>query len=292
MTEQRELDRVLVAFFVEGTGELADRVIDAALDQIDHTRQRRAVRMPWRFSTMKLLTRVAAVAAIGVLAVGGALYLTRPGQPAIGVASPTAAPGASSSAGLVVPDRVNAAGKLVWCASVDYPPFESTAADGTTAEGLDVDIAAEVARRWGVTSEVRATSWNLLLSNLGAGKCDLVISGMTSTVGGRPCRPTSSTTCGLDGVPRGPGNPRGITPSRTWWEVGRRGARHPHDEPDLKAPATSGLAASRRSRSPSPPGRTSCGSTSLPSGESTRWRVTRSTSPTISPGRRTPARRR
>ncbi len=189
MTDQRELDRVLVAFFVEGTGELADRVIDAALDQIDHTRQRRAVRMPWRFSTMsstmKLLTRVAAVAAIGVLAVGGALYLTRPGQPAIGVASPTAAPGASSSAGLVVPDRVNAAGKLVWCASVDYPPFESTAADGTTAEGLDVDIAAEIARRWGVTSEVRATSWNLLLSNLGAGTCDLVISGMTSTVGGR-----------------------------------------------------------------------------------------------------------
>ena len=44
MTDQRELDRLLDAFFVEGTDELADRVIDAALDQIDHTQQRRALR--------------------------------------------------------------------------------------------------------------------------------------------------------------------------------------------------------------------------------------------------------
>ena len=37
MTDQRELDRLLDAFFVDGTDELADRVIDAALDQIDQT---------------------------------------------------------------------------------------------------------------------------------------------------------------------------------------------------------------------------------------------------------------
>ena len=95
MTDQRELDRLLDAFFVEGTDELADRVIDAALDQIDHTQQRRAVRMPWRFSTMNMLTRVAAAAVIGVLAVGGTFYLIRPGQPAVGGPSPT--PGVSSS---------------------------------------------------------------------------------------------------------------------------------------------------------------------------------------------------
>ena len=44
MTDQRELDRLLGAYFVEGTNELADRVIDAALDQIDHTQQRRPLR--------------------------------------------------------------------------------------------------------------------------------------------------------------------------------------------------------------------------------------------------------
>src|SRR5450759_2447325 len=91
----RVLDRLLGAFFVEGTDELADRAIDAALDQIDHTRQRRAVRMPRRFSTMNMLTRVAAAAVIGVLAVGGTLYLVQRGQPAVGGPSPT--PAASSS---------------------------------------------------------------------------------------------------------------------------------------------------------------------------------------------------
>src|SRR5450759_5124397 len=95
MTDQRELDRLLGAFFVEGSDELADRVIDAALDQIDHTRPRRAVRMPPRFSTMNMLTRLAAAAVIGVLAVGGTLYLVQRGQPAVGGPSPT--PSASSS---------------------------------------------------------------------------------------------------------------------------------------------------------------------------------------------------
>jgi Galactose oxidase, central domain/Kelch motif len=96
MTDQRELDRVLDAFLLEGTDEVADRVIDAALDQIDHTRQRRALRMPRRFSTMTMPIRLAAAAVIGVLAVGGALYLTRPGQPAVGGSGP--APSASASA--------------------------------------------------------------------------------------------------------------------------------------------------------------------------------------------------
>src|SRR5450759_1807246 len=93
----RVLDRLLGAFFVEGTDELADRVIDAALDQIDHTRQRRAVRMPRRFSTMNMLTRLAAAAVIGVLAVGGTLYLVQRGQPAVGGPSPTPAVSSSPS---------------------------------------------------------------------------------------------------------------------------------------------------------------------------------------------------
>ena len=83
MTDQRELDRILGAFFADGTDELADRVIDAALDQIDHTRQRRVMRMPRRFQTMPMLTRVAAAAVIGVLAVGGAFLLLKPGQPSV-----------------------------------------------------------------------------------------------------------------------------------------------------------------------------------------------------------------
>jgi len=88
MTDQRELDRLLDAYFVDGTNELADRVIDAALLQIDDTQQRRVWHVPRRLPTMNIASRVAAAAVIGVLAFGAVVYLVRPGQPAIGGPSP------------------------------------------------------------------------------------------------------------------------------------------------------------------------------------------------------------
>jgi polar amino acid transport system substrate-binding protein len=185
VTSQRELDRLLGAFLSEGADEVADRVIDAALDEIDHARQRRVVRLPWGSwtmnSTTKNLTSVAAVAVVGVLAVGAVLLLVRPGQPAAGGStSPTLAPGGALAA-LAAPERVKDAGTVTWCTDVSYPPGESYAADGTTPEGFDIDIAAEIAKRWGVTSEVRATGWDALLPTLKGNGCDLVISTMSST---------------------------------------------------------------------------------------------------------------
>jgi Kelch motif. len=101
MTDQLELNRVLGAFLATGTDELADRVIDAALNQIDHTPQRRALRAPWRFQTMTMFTRVAAAAVIGVIAIGGAYYLLRPSQPTVG--SPTPTPAITSRPSAVAP---------------------------------------------------------------------------------------------------------------------------------------------------------------------------------------------
>jgi hypothetical protein len=95
MTDQRELDRMLGAFFADGADELADRVIEAALDQIDHTQQRRALRVPRRFPTMNMYSRLGAAAVIGVLAVAGTLVLVQRGQPGVGGSGPT--PGASAS---------------------------------------------------------------------------------------------------------------------------------------------------------------------------------------------------
>jgi Tol biopolymer transport system component len=84
MTDQRELDRILGAFFVEGTNELADRVLNAALEQIDDTPQRHALRVSWRFPRMNMYTRLAAAAALAVLAVGGTLYLAGLRQAPVG----------------------------------------------------------------------------------------------------------------------------------------------------------------------------------------------------------------
>ena len=96
MTTDRELERLLGAFFVQGTNELADRVLDAALDEIDHTHQRRPLRASWRFSAMTMPTRIAAAAVIGMLTVGGTYFLAQPGKPAVGVPGPLPTPSASA----------------------------------------------------------------------------------------------------------------------------------------------------------------------------------------------------
>ena len=103
MTDQRDLDRLLGAFFVEGTNEVADRVIDAALIEIDQTQQRRVGRMPRRLMTMKRPMRVAAAAVIGVIAVGGTLYAVNPWQSAVAPSStPDSSAGPSASPSLSV----------------------------------------------------------------------------------------------------------------------------------------------------------------------------------------------
>jgi hypothetical protein len=103
MTDQRELDRLLGAFFVEGSDEIADRVIDAALTEIDQTRQRRVTRMPRRILMMKMPMRLAVAAVVGVIAVGGTLYVVNPWQSAVAPsATPDSSVGPSASPSLAV----------------------------------------------------------------------------------------------------------------------------------------------------------------------------------------------
>ena len=43
MTTERDFDRIATAWLADGPDELSERVIDAAVDQIHLTRQRRAI---------------------------------------------------------------------------------------------------------------------------------------------------------------------------------------------------------------------------------------------------------
>jgi polar amino acid transport system substrate-binding protein len=94
-----------------------------------------------------------------------------------GGTSPTPAPNAA----ITPPDAVKTAGKLVWCVDVSYPPEEFYAADGTTAQGSDVDIAKEIGKRFGVGTQIDNTGFDGIIPALLAKKCDLIISGMNST---------------------------------------------------------------------------------------------------------------
>jgi len=90
MTRSTELDfDQRIADWLEDDPNLAPRqAIETVLAAYPSIPQRHPMRLPRRFPTMTMPMRVAAAAAIGVLAVGAAFYLARPDQPAIGGPSP------------------------------------------------------------------------------------------------------------------------------------------------------------------------------------------------------------
>ena len=108
MTTDRDFDLIASSWLAAGPDQLPDRVVDAVVEEIHVTRQRRARRAPRRFPKMTSSMRLGAAALVGVLVVAGAFLFTRPGQPVVGAPSaipsaiPTASPIASASAsGLV-----------------------------------------------------------------------------------------------------------------------------------------------------------------------------------------------
>ena len=94
MTGHVDAERILDAFLAPEAERLADRVIEAALDDIARTPQRRAVRVPWRFPTMPALSRATSVAAVALVAVVGAgsIYYVVSNRPGAGPGTPTASP--------------------------------------------------------------------------------------------------------------------------------------------------------------------------------------------------------
>ena len=89
MTDDRSLERAARWWIEAGPTRAPDRVVEAALRQIDTTPQERDLRVLRRIH-MPTIARVAAAAAIGVLVVGGALFVLRPGQSSVGGPGPTA----------------------------------------------------------------------------------------------------------------------------------------------------------------------------------------------------------
>jgi len=94
MSGQIDTERILDAFLAAEADRLADRVIDAALADVARTRQRRAMRTPWRFLLMPVLTRGSGIAAIALVAVVGAgtLFYVNSNPPGGVGAGPTPVP--------------------------------------------------------------------------------------------------------------------------------------------------------------------------------------------------------
>jgi hypothetical protein len=95
MTDDRSLERAARSFIESGPTRAPERAVEDALFRIETTSQERGLRVPWRI-TMTTPARVAAAAVIGVLAIGGALFLIgRAGQSNVGGPGASASPSAS-----------------------------------------------------------------------------------------------------------------------------------------------------------------------------------------------------
>jgi polar amino acid transport system substrate-binding protein len=91
-----------------------------------------------------------------------------------------AASAAASTTGVQAPSAIAAAGKLVFCSDISFPPMESYDSNSQPV-GADIDIGNAVAAQMGVTAEFDQTGFDGIIAALLSNKCDLVISGMNDT---------------------------------------------------------------------------------------------------------------
>ena len=94
MTDDRSLERAARSWIEVGPTRAPSHAVDAALLRIETTPQERDLRIPRRFTVMPFSARVAAAALIGVLLVGGAVYMFSPGGRS-GVGGPLKSPTSS-----------------------------------------------------------------------------------------------------------------------------------------------------------------------------------------------------
>jgi len=90
MNTSRDFDRLTSSWLAAGPTELNDRVLEAALDEVHLTNQRRRTTVPWRTPTLSTPQRLAAaIAIVAIVGVAG-LNLFRGGE--VGGPTPASAP--------------------------------------------------------------------------------------------------------------------------------------------------------------------------------------------------------
>ena len=101
-------------------------------------------------------------------------------------AAPTSAGAAATSAiptqakvdalAAKVPQSVSADGKIVFGTDASYPPNEFTGPDGTTIEGMDIDLGTAVAQKLGLTAEFQNSAFPGIIPGIQGGKYELGMS--------------------------------------------------------------------------------------------------------------------
>lgn len=146
MNDDRTLERAARSWLEEGPTQAPDRTVEGALSRIQATRQERDLWIPWRFPTMKPLTRIAMVAAVAAVSIGVALYAFRPasqiGPPASPSAAPTPSPSSAATAATLATMELPAAKPLAPAAVIDLAGMV-TGSIPLTSNGTDVWVGVD-----------------------------------------------------------------------------------------------------------------------------------------------------
>lgn len=76
-------------------------------------------------------------------------------------------------------DRVLEQGTVRVCTTGDYKPFTYRDPETGEFEGIDIDMARDLAEALGVITEFVPTSWPTLMEDFTAGKCDIAMGGIS-----------------------------------------------------------------------------------------------------------------
>jgi polar amino acid transport system substrate-binding protein len=121
--------------------------------------------------------------------------------------------GGDSSAPLYeeLPADIQDAGKIVIGSSIDYPPFEFYAEDGTTLQGFEVELAKELEGQLGVTFDWQNASFDTLFTALRSGRYDIVYGATNDTKERQQSFDFVDYLQSSQGFVVAKGNPAGIT---------------------------------------------------------------------------------
>jgi polar amino acid transport system substrate-binding protein len=121
----------------------------------------------------------AGLAAISLGAAAGCGSSSSGGGPS--TVSPAASSGANSAAQALLPANIKSKGTLLVAADASYAPNEFLAADGTTVQGMDADLAKAIGTELGLTVTVKNATFNAIIPGLANGRFDLGMSSFTDT---------------------------------------------------------------------------------------------------------------
>ncbi len=99
----------------------------------------------------------------------------------IGLAAMVAVPAHAAEAPFkhMLPAAIQSKGYLSVASEIQYPPFETFAADNKTVVGIDADIAAALSKELGVELRFVSTSFDAIIPGLVAKRYDMAMSAMT-----------------------------------------------------------------------------------------------------------------